>query len=43
MSIVGIGKHSRGQASLPLAVKTFFEDNRWRSLFDLLFHIFVNH
>ncbi|AED93178.1 unnamed protein product [Arabidopsis thaliana] len=28
--ITGIGKHSRGQASLPLAVKTFFEDNRYR-------------
>ncbi|CAN8264949.1 unnamed protein product [Cochlearia groenlandica] len=28
--VTGIGKHSRGQASLPLAVKTFFEDNRYR-------------
>ncbi|EOA20762.1 hypothetical protein CARUB_v10001090mg [Capsella rubella] len=26
--VTGIGKHSRGHASLPLAVKTFFEDNR---------------
>ncbi|ESQ31901.1 hypothetical protein EUTSA_v10004341mg [Eutrema salsugineum] len=25
--VTGIGKHSRGHASLPLAVKTFFEDN----------------
>ncbi|KAG7556228.1 hypothetical protein ISN44_As11g022860 [Arabidopsis suecica] len=28
--VTGIGKHSRGHASLPLAVKTFFEDNRYR-------------
>ncbi|CAH2044190.1 unnamed protein product [Thlaspi arvense] len=28
--ITGIGKHSRGHASLPLAVKTFLEDNRYR-------------
>ncbi|XP_018483914.1 uncharacterized protein LOC108854764 isoform X2 [Raphanus sativus] len=27
--VTGIGKHSRGHASLPLAVKTFFEDNRF--------------
>ncbi|XP_010454638.1 PREDICTED: uncharacterized protein LOC104736368 [Camelina sativa] len=28
--VTGIGKHSRGHASLPQAVKTFFEDNRYR-------------
>ncbi|KAG2244560.1 hypothetical protein Bca52824_093606 [Brassica carinata] len=28
--VTGIGKHSRGHASLPLAVKTFFEDHRYR-------------
>ncbi|KAJ0248702.1 Smr [Hirschfeldia incana] len=28
--VTGIGKHSRGHASLPLAVKTFLEDNRYR-------------
>uniref|UniRef100_A0A1J3F6A3 Smr domain-containing protein n=1 Tax=Noccaea caerulescens TaxID=107243 RepID=A0A1J3F6A3_NOCCA len=28
--VTGIGKHSRGHASLPVAVKTFFEDNRYR-------------
>ncbi|CAA7023429.1 unnamed protein product [Microthlaspi erraticum] len=28
--VTGIGKHSRGHASLPVAVRTFFEDNRYR-------------